>query len=398
MHPSLFRRLPTLCGAQLLLLVALFTGAAPTCPENPKTLYPPPSEDPVPYQEGSFTVVVLPDTQYALLSSDTAKFDRQIDWILDQRRSRQILAVVTLGDSTEHNRAEEWARFGRGMQRLREHGLPTLVTLGNHDYSDLSRRDSSLFGDYFHDPDFASSSVVFEAFDDPLGPAVRHNYALLLTIPDETRFGVNAGNNVGLLTLEFGPRDEVLVWAERLLSSYPDHTFIVATHTYLYVEADGDPTTVARYDAGGPRVQSWNPHDYAGMPPFHAPPSPYPTSPFDLLDDLGYPSGYHGNDGQELWDKLLRHHTNVALVLSGHVYHPRATGHLASRGDRGNLVHELLSDYQLCSNCGEGGHSSVLRLLEFHPDGRGLQVKSYSPLGGNWMIGENDQFSLRLRD
>ena len=78
-----------------------------------------------------------------------------------------------------------------------------------------------------------------------------------------------------------------------------------------------------------------------------------------------------GNDGEELWQKLLRRHANVMLVVCGHV-RTGGLAYLASAGDRGNVVHQLLTDYEAL----RGGGSACLRLLEFLPDGKTVQVKA----------------------
>ena len=79
-------------------------------------------------------------------------------------------------------------------------------------------------------------------------------------------------------------------------------------------------------------------------------------------------------DGEMLWNELIRKHQGIFLVLSGHVLND-GEGALTSVGDHGNLVHQMLSNYQMLDEGGLG----YLRLLELRPDGRTLRVKTYSP-------------------
>jgi hypothetical protein len=60
-------------------------------------------------------------------------------------------------------------------------------------------------------------------------------------------------------------------------------------------------------------------------------------------------------------------------VVCGHVC---TSAYLASRGEHGNTVHQVLVDYQNSPNGGNGW----LRLLQFLPDGRTVQVRDYTPL------------------
>ena len=97
-----------------------------------------------------------------------------------------------------------------------------------------------------------------------------------------------------------------------------------------------------------------------------------------------------GNDGEELWQKLVRKN-NFALVFYGHVC-GRSRGFLASRNDRGRRVCQMVVDYQGRALGGEG----YLRILEFLPDGKTVHVKSYSPLYDKYLDDADNQFSFEL--
>ena len=68
-------------------------------------------------------------------------------------------------------------------------------------------------------------------------------------------------------------------------------------------------------------------------------------------------------------------------------------GFLTSKGEHGNLVHQMLVNYQMQPLGGEG----YLRLLEFLPDGQTVQVKSYSPFYEQYKTDEQNQFIFKLR-
>lgn len=60
--------------------------------------------------------------------------------------------------------------------------------------------------------------------------------------------------------------------------------------------------------------------------------------------------------------------------------------------DRGSVVHQMLSHYQMRELGGEG----YLRLLELLPDGRTLVVRSYSPLLDQYLMGADQQMTVVL--
>jgi hypothetical protein len=162
--------------------------------------------------------------------------------------------------------------------------------------------------------------------------------------------------------LEWGPRDETVAWASRIADEHADRRLILLTHAYMY----NDET---RYDwqANGDK-QEWNPHAY---------------------ETAKLAGGV--NDGQELWEKLVRSRAGFVLALNGHVLGDGA-GRLASRGDHGNMVHQVLANYQMNHEGGEG----YLRLLEFLPDDRTLRIRSYSPSLGAFKTATDQQFDLEL--
>ena len=94
------------------------------------------------------------------------------------------------------------------------------------------------------------------------------------------------------------------------------------------------------------------------------------------------------NDGEDLWNKLIRTHDNVDFVFSGHVLTP-GTGYRSDLSDGGHVVHQILANYQDYPTPG------YMRLMEFQPDGT-VQVRSYSPVTGQYLTTFDQQFTLQL--
>jgi hypothetical protein len=99
------------------------------------------------------------------------------------------------------------------------------------------------------------------------------------------------------------------------------------------------------------------------------------------------------NDGEQLWQKLVSRHKNFRFTFNGHVL-VDGTGFLSSRGENGNVVHQMLANYQFKENGGNGD----MRLLEFKPDGNTVEVRTYSPHLDRFDTAFDQQFTLKMSE
>ena len=111
------------------------------------------------------------------------------------------------------------------------------------------------------------------------------------------------------------------------------------------------------------------------------------------------PHGYgtlQVNDGQEIWDKLIKHH-HFVMVFSGHVLGD-GTGHVPDKTDAGNTCHQMLSNYQVLNGDTERymGGEGYMRLLDFATDGRTVRVFTYSPFRNEYRWDRDEHFSFTL--
>ncbi len=314
---------------------------ADECPALPLTT----RSDTPPFTPGSLTFAVLPDTQVYSLRHP-AIFDAQTAWIAGNVDALAIHHVFHLGDITNNNTAPEWQNAASSMALLDEI-VPYILVPGNHDYGprgDASTRDGGL-----------NHSFKFDrAARQPSFAGAYRQGAL-----DNTYHLFAAGGHAWIaLALEWGPRDEVIAWANDVMQAHPGRLGILITHAYLNNNSRRHDHTDHEHS------QVANPHNYRT------------------------PGGV--NDGEELWQKLVRRH-HFVLTLNGHVT-GSGTGHLASTNDRGNVVHQMLSNYQMRELGGEG----YMRLLELLPDGRTLVVRSYSPLRDRYLTTPDQQMTLTL--
>ncbi len=159
--------------------------------------------------------------------------------------------------------------------------------------------------------------------------------------------------NFLVLALDCGPTDDMLAWAESVIVANPDYNVIITTHSYLY----RDGTT---HDSG----------------------------------DL-WPVG--NNNGEDLWQELVRKHSNIRLVLNGHDPVSRIITNQTA-GDKGNIVTSMLIDgqYDDSNDIAAGGPGEgLVALLHFSEDSDEIQVEYVSTVKDKYFRACN-QFSITL--
>ncbi len=304
-------------------------------------------------QDGKLRLAVLPDTQ-SYLESCPDIMKQQFEWLAEN--SENFDYVLHVGDITQGNTHAEWALSKIYFDKINDK-IPYAIALGNHDMGSAPNkfadvRNSSLANKYFPKDELKKYSSVQGSFEaDKI---------------DNTYHTFNKGANKWLiLSLEFGPRNEVLDWANGIVSNHPEHLVILITHAYMYVgekrQAEGD---------------DWRAHGYG----------------------IGKDTGKKGvNDGEEIWEKLVRKHPNFFMVFSGHVLH-EGLGQLVSEGDHGNKVYQFLANYQRGVKGYGDGCNGFLRLVEIDLGKKSLITTTYSPYLNEWLNDSANDFKINLSD
>jgi len=313
---------------------------------------------------GSWTLVLLPDTQYySQKYPDVSR--RQAEWIVANQKAHAIRFVAHEGDLVNNpGDTAQWEHIQKTLHVLRDGGIPFSILPGNHDLGTQKGGDTNgratLMNTYFNADDYRNSEAkgFFE-------PGHMENSWHTITAP--------TGQYL-LLALEFGARDEVLAWANDVVTRHAGHQVILVTHAYLYQSSQRDTWTIDE-PAGG-----------------HSNPKKYPLAKAGNV-----------NDGQDIWDKLVSKHPNFIFTFNGHVT-GTGLGYLASKGAGGQAVHQILANYQDNSPSKAGtvhpargyGGGGFLRLVQFHPDGKTVQIKSYSPWYDEWITEPTQQFAVKI--
>ncbi|HEY1107032.1 MAG TPA: metallophosphoesterase [Opitutaceae bacterium] len=313
----------------LLLMIVLAVVAAAPAPAAGLDAPPP----------GAFTIVVIPDTQgyrgRATKSTPQSTepltnpvFENHTRWIVENRQAQNIVFVSHVGDIVDINNAEQWALARSCLDRL--HGVvPYGLTVGNHDMT--SRGDATLYQQQF-------PAKRFEAFPWYGGSYTHARPDQNVSADNVNSFQLFSAGGLDFLhlNLECNAPDDVLAWADGVLKQHAQRRALVTTHMDL------GPVEKPKTNEG------------------------YITDPKGRMAWVKI-HGARGNSAVQLWEKLFRKHANIAFIFSGDQSRSVAMK-LAAKGDAGNTVHSLLSDYT---------SSGPLRLYRFIPAENKVVVLTY---------------------
>lgn len=233
-----------------------------------------------PLPADAFTLVVIPNTQHyaglgTKISRNSGKYadepvrnvnlEAQVKWIIANQAAQNIVFVSHVGDIVEDDRVEEWTIAKSHLDQLRG-VLPFSLTVGNHDMS--TKGDAHLFQEAF-------PAASFKEYPWYLGSYAHDR-------PDQN-ISANNVNSAQLfsaggvdflhLSLECNAPDDVLVWADALLTQHQSRRAIITTQMDLGVI--DKPKEAEGYIKGPKGRMKWV--------KIH---------------------GARGNTGEQMWDKL----------------------------------------------------------------------------------------------
>ncbi|MBE6688728.1 MAG: hypothetical protein E7588_05570 [Ruminococcaceae bacterium] len=290
--------------------------------------------------QGDYSIVQFGDTQsyFAKPPYKYERLPRIFEWIGDNIDTYNIGHVQILGDVTQTNTYFEWDVARESFDYI-EGKVPYSIPLGNHDYPSIASgvgaelRDTTTFRNVFKYDDYLKS--YGPEGDNTFGGTFRGEKELtnmynLVTI---------GGVDYLFITLEYSPRDEVLEWVGEILTKYPERQAILTTHCYFSM--DGTLTTE--------------------------------NSTRNFKD---------GNEGQDIYDKIVTKYPNLILVNCGHSQGDDTKQHPHNRGsnykdsptadDFGNDVIQILSDISAYALHYPGQVASDGKFYDFGSDGANM--------------------------
>lgn len=338
-------------------------------PETPGTQpqpQPQPEPQPQPVNISSFAVAVLPDTQfYSRYATDAENqqfmrkygsepFKAQTQWVADHSKSLGIPFLIHLGDVVDQQgKPDQWKVADAAMAILEDAKVPYSILAGNHDvildrdYVDASSQASATDAqrNLANEPylkTFSADRAKNQATFGGRDPSGFHEYHVFEA----------EGQKFMVLSLSWRISDDALTWANQVIRTNPTLPVILVNHQLLNIDKDG-------------------------VTPLEV--------PYGLM----------------LWDKLIRDNDQIFMTLNGH-YHGAA--HLTKTNAFGNAVEEMVVDYQMAYQGGNG----LMRLYEFDLSNNEIRVLSFSP----WvpqkpkntlntfdqaiLTGANEQFTIKM--
>lgn len=272
-------------------------------------------------------IIVIGDTQvYTNTESLYSYFSDTMNWIWSQcKYGKNIKCILQTGDITENNLPSQYEVF-RNITQPTAELVPYIACPGNHDYDWTSDfkivdRNSSLF----------SSFTAFEL--------TRANILSCFEGGKMENIVVNNiidGENYNIISLEFGPRKEVVKWINSYLKNHPKDKHILLTHEYLGFESERviNNSHAERY--------------------FDTTTSTYSTP-------------------EELWQNLIKNNDNIVCVICGH---NSFIGLLWSNNITGRAVAQSMFNLQFQPNGGDGW----IQLWEFPNNENTAKVITYNTI------------------
>ena len=299
----------------------------------------------------AYTIAVFPDTQ-DYTSNDGIKhlFGEMTQWLVDNRQSHNIVFMSHVGDITQNNQPSEWDIAEAALRKL-DGKLPYALLPGNHDqgaYGNAANHSSDQLDSRFSAAKQAATNAgTFGGAYDQEQAAARNTYSTF-TAPDGTKWLS--------ISLEFGPRDDVIRWAGDVIEKFPDHRVMLATHSLTSYATRQDNLALPLYDEGAG-------YDY-GM----------------RTDQRG------ANDGEYVARALLARYPNIVMTFSGHIFGDGAETDI-TYNQYGEPVFQFLVNYQNgvsreitgngVESRGNNGGNGAIRLITIDPDNNRITTETY---------------------
>ncbi len=301
-----------------------------------------------------FTILVFPDTQTEMTEALTygamKKWPAMVNWVVANRVSKNIQFICHVGDLVDWETPNStppnfmYQAGSDGFAVIDAAGMHYCIAVGNHDTRAVGGINgdgtacwcSGSAGPGDVHANLRNTTTLNTFFPPARYTACRGRYESTKT--DNAYHTFSAGGLDWLvINTELDPRQGALDWFNSVISAHPTHNVIYVTHNYL----SGSGTT-----GGG--------------------------------------CGYGDLAPQQVWDGCLKLHSNVKLVLCGHVC---CNARRINTGTSGNKVYEMLTDWQ-----DEG--NGWLRTLEIDPDSGTIMAKTYSPYLNQYKSDSANDFRL----
>ena len=292
--------------------------------------------------------------QYARELNSDKNFKLIYDYIIDNASSKKIAHVFNLGDivQTTYEYAPTHTDAAKSnMDKEAEFAYKQIARLdGVVDYSLVrGNHDGPEFYEQYYGVNSTYTGYSSHIEDYYINSSNSVHY-------------FTAGNlDYMVVTLDFGAGDRVIEWANEIIAAHPNHNVIISTHAYMNKE-------------GGLLANS----SLCARKPDGTNDPLYNTAMGDVA-----------NNGDDLWNKLVKKHSNIVMVLSGHV----GTEDVVCtelKGEKGNTVINILINPQdMDTKYKSSGGVGAVAMFYFSNGGKTVTVRYYSTVQGGYIKAEN---------
>ncbi|RYD48169.1 MAG: hypothetical protein EOP85_04115, partial [Verrucomicrobiaceae bacterium] len=288
---------------------------------GPKTVAPAGEET------SSFGIMFIPDTQFYSRYAAPAggnqfaarfgsnPYEVQTEWIAKFANQLQIPMAIHLGDVVDRaGTPGEWDHASLAMKTLDDADYPYSILAGNHDVMNG--------GQWSNERNLASEPFPARF---PLSRAQQQSTFRGMSADGFNQYHIFEfqGQQFMHLAVSWNADLASVAWAQQVIDTHPTLPVILSTHDYLAVDSDG---VTARSSSFG---------DY-------------------------------------MWENLVKKNDQIFMGIGGHNH---GSAHRIRKNDFGNDVLEVVVDYQMAYQGGNG----YLRLCEFDLKSNVIRSMSFSP-------------------
>ena len=279
------------------------------------------------FNQNSQYIAVIGDIQeYSVSDERINYFNKTNVWLRAQQKYFSVFScILQNGDLTWGNQKIQWERVDSSLNYLGDN-LLFIPSIGNHDYTwggskgiEINDRNSTGFNL------LKNLSVLRKQKMLQFEKGKLDNIIVPIKIGADTLY---------VIALEFGPRKEVVLWADSIVRENSRKKYILMTHEWL--------------TRPGQRIVEGS---YA---------------------DMQFPNISHSTP-EEIWKKMVYPNDNILCVLCGHNGFCK---YLYSKNKAGREVCQILFNLQYQENGGDG----MIQLWEFPKEKNKINIFVYNTI------------------
>ncbi|NUT35553.1 MAG: hypothetical protein HOV79_21075 [Hamadaea sp.] len=166
----------------------------------------------------NFTIVILPDTQYASEYWPEV-YRAQMQWVDDQQTARNIKYVLHVGDVIDNvGQAFQWANRKSAMG-LPTDDVPYIIGPGNHDLDSTTTRAATTYNSHYPRSTFTALPSFGGTYPSTANDNAYHTFTA-------------GGVDWLVVAMKYAPSDAEITWANSVVAAHPNHNAILVTHAY----------------------------------------------------------------------------------------------------------------------------------------------------------------------